>query len=335
MTNRILYNIKRCIQLACLPLKMGKYLKHGVYKYNTSVTILYPVKNLRHKNPQVFGAIEENGNIFRKLFSKLYCYINCFSKSEFKGDYMVVTSSEREFKFFNHQENLLLTNYSSLEKLEFVYQQRTYWAEWFPTVSCTKDTREKTILEPLVNTKPFQSDCAFRQLLNDYAKYLKESSRGKAIEYYKPNYSYLNKFCALWGDTSFRTNLQQFLEDNPVPLFRTHGDLWKSNMLFDGEKFYYIDFEQTGERPFFYDIFMYFVSDAFVLHDRYLLNKFISGEFDVLIRQISESLNYKFDNTKRRLYLSLFVFELFCNRWIGTKDENMVTAVYDLITTNE
>lgn len=335
MTNRVLYNIKRCIQLACLPLKMGKYLNHGVYKYNTSATILSPVTYLRHNKPQVFGAIEENGNILRKLFSRLYCYINCLSRNEFKGDYMVITSSEQEYKFFNLKENLLLTNYLSIEKLEHVYKQRTYWAEWLPTVSCTKDIGKKIILEPLVETCPFQSDRAFSQIMVDYENYFKESSRGKELSYYKPNCASLNKFCSLWKDTSFRTDFLQFVEANPIPLYRTHGDLWKSNLLFDGEYFYYIDFEQSDDRPFFYDIFMYIVSDAFVLHDNTLLNKYISGEFDDFLRQISENLNYKYDNTKRRLYVSLFVFELFCNRWIGTKDENLVEEAYDLIMTND
>lgn len=332
MISRVLNNLKKCFHLTILPFRFSKYLKRGLYKYNTSTTILFhrTEKGIDNEWPMVFGSIDSNGNIFRRVFSKLFIFLNTSSNKLFYGDYMVISSSETEYKFFDHTDNRILTYYSDTSKLKFVYENRLEWSRWINTVDCCADIENHTLTERMITTVHFSSARAFEQILYDYSKYL-EGYKKSVNSFYSIEENHLELFCNLWNDKSLYKKLIAFTKETPIPLFKTHGDLWRSNVLYDGKQFFYIDFEQTAQRIYFYDIFMYILSDAFILKDNMLLEKFVLGDFDNYLMTVSKHVNYNYNVSKKYLYLSLFVFEWFNNRWYGTPDEKLVSEVSKIV----
>ena len=317
-------------QLSLSPFKFRKYLKKGLYKYNVATTILfrYPVEY--NNVPTVFGNIETNKNILRILFSKLFFYRNNFTKQVFNGDYMIVSSSESEFKFFDIDKKRILTYYSDESKLNFVSKQRIEWSKWLRTVEFTVDLANKTLIEPLISTTNYKTEDAFAQIQKDYLKYIVDASNDMR-SYYSIDKQRLDSFCNLWNDKDLYDSIIKFIADNPIPVLNTHGDLWRANILFDGQYYYYIDFEQAAPRLFFYDIFMYILSDAFILKDNLLFKDFLEGKFDDYLQLISQKLNYQFIASQKYYYLALFSFEWYCNRWYGTQDSNLVVEVSNLV----
>ena len=213
----------------------------------------------------------------------------------------------------------------------FLSFMRREWSKWFNTINCTIDLKKQILKEPLIDSRPFTSEKAIEQILVDYSKYISRI-QNEEHSWYIPNEKLLKSFCQLWNDSSLFDRLLKFTKNNPIPTIETHGDLWKSNMLYDGVNFYYIDFEYAAQRIFFYDIIMFILAESLRMKNDTLLDMFLSKQFDDCLVALSKKLNYNYDVLHKDLYLILIVYEWYSTRWVGTKNENLIANISQIVS---
>lgn len=330
---RLLYNIIQLLKLIYIPFGARDYLKKGCYKYNSTATILYPANadnRITKKLPNVFGEVNNSSNRFRKLFTDIFRFFKLLKSNKFNGNFMVISSSEEEFKFFDIEKGQLLTYYKSKDKFKRVCQLRREWAQYFRTIPFSANDFECTHVEPIIDSIDFDSIKAFNQIRNDYADYYK-SINSANLQLYSVEQDILEDFSRLWPNENISNEIIKLITQTPIPICVNHGDLWKSNILYNGNVFYYLDFEQVALRFYVFDLLMYMLSDALLLHNNYLLKQFLEGLYDQYFLYVAEVMNSTFDVTKKEIYYALVVFELYKTRWRESGNSHLVRDCADLI----
>lgn len=330
---RILYNISQLLKLIYVPFRSRDYLKKGCYKYNSTATILYPTNadnRIAKKLPNVFGEVNSSGNIFRELFTDIFRFVKLLKSKKFNGDFMIISSSEEEYKFFDIESGQLLTYYKNNDKFKRVCQLRREWAHYFRTIPFIASDFESTHVEPIIDSIDFDSIKAFNQIRNDYAEYYKTINLEK-LQLYSVEHDILEDFSRLWTNENISNEIIKLITQTPIPICVTHGDLWKSNILYNGKAFYYLDFEQVAPRFYVFDLLMYMLSDALLLNNKHLLKQFFEGEYDQYFLEVSKVMNCTFDVTKKEIYYALVVFELYKTRWRESGNSHLVRDCADLI----
>ena len=93
----------------------------------------------------------------------------------------------------------------------------------------------------------------------------------------------------------------------PLPLIDNHNDVKPDNILYDGQRFYLIDYEMFRPNLLGFDILMYALLAAFRYRDDRLLTDYRSGRYDVPLAQVFSRFGIPFDAQRRDalLYLAL------------------------------
>lgn len=86
-----------------------------------------------------------------------------------------------------------------------------------------------------------------------------------------------------------------------------HNDLWRENILFDGTRFFIIDYEEVEENYFLYDFFTFIHSESVFYGDDSLLDNYFACKYDVLIKQLSKKYNIKYDAKDKMKYYDYFL----------------------------
>ena len=94
---------------------------------------------------------------------------------------------------------------------------------------------------------------------------------------------------------------------------------------------YYVDFENVGERVFFFDIFMYMFSEEMILGNECLLSQYFKGEFDVEISEIFAVVGEEYKKENKTTYFIYFLYFLYAERWKGTQSDDTTQKVKGII----
>lgn len=249
------------------------------------------------------------------LRSRLFHHLICYhipqkgSGCLFSGDELLVSSTQTEFKSFDKSSGLVLTLFSSLEKYLTVLRNKQFMDPWFLVPETIDETPDHlTMIERYIPQHPFDTRLAFNSLIEDYLKYMQVVTKShvvRAAEFSRMKDLFLTRFSTL------------SCHPDACGAYRiiTHGDLWSSNMLFDGKRYYIIDFERVGERFFLFDFFLFIVSEWQFFKDDKLISSYLNGEFDEKLSIAFSLLSLRFRKENRRQYLLTFFVEMYAERW--------------------
>ena len=116
-----------------------------------------------------------------------------------------------------------------------------------------------------------------------------------------------------------------------IPNTILHGDFTYNNLIYDGAKCYFIDFEHYGEYSFFYDIFWLMQNEFVYAKNELLLNLYFGGELDVVFQLLFEAVGIKFNPEIKDVYYCVFLAEMYSKRLYNIDQKNDAFAYIQII----
>jgi hypothetical protein len=318
-------NLKQLWRLLTIPHNVLEKMKPGIYKYNNSCTML---SNIRYKaeaqelSMSLFGTKISVYNPFRTAFSRLYTKIvlSMNSKSEFT--ILLITSSGREYKLFDTENLLIMTIYKNKERLNKIVLNRKFWGENFRIIPFTVNNKEQIICEKLFDKEYCDSEIMFKHILNDYMYYF---SRIKCDVNLDLDLMELNMFCQKIGKIKDFQLLTENLVGRKTCI--VHGDLWRSNIINNGGKLYYLDFEAVGKRIFYYDLLYYIIHDFIVMNDSILLRNYMGGKYDSDFEKLFNIVGIQYCAEYKIIYLELICYFIYYEKWHNSNYEDNINKI--------
>lgn len=309
------------------------YLAPGVYRINRTNNIIYNYSSKGKAHTECGYMVKSIGHKvrFHEFFISLLFTRIKVCKSKFNATLLMMTSSGEESKLFDYSTNTLITVYDDFEKAERIFKNRQQWSKFFLTNSLNIERIEGSacIIEPLLNKVPFHTYEYFDLLVDQYipnAPKLFSSDVGYEI-------GFVASFCRYIGCEISEDSILQYLKVAPKAL--THGDMWPSNVLYDGTCYYHLDFEYVGNRIFFYDLYYYMFNDMFVLKNTFLFRNYLDGDYDEKLVAFFNSYGMSYFDYPREFYLLVTMYFIFLERWNKAGCENFMQIIRQFLIDNK
>ncbi len=295
-------------------LKKGVYIpsiyRDGFYKNGISPIVLSRTFSSRYKYNKMLAIVLKF--ICRVHSKKVLSDGVCF-----QGQECVCCSSGKEYKFFDYEKQMVLTYYMDLKKQERINKNRCIFANYFSLPNMiTYNTCDHFIIESLIKQLEFDKSEAFECILKSYDVYIKDSDRLNDSVYDMTEN--IKIFQRVFGKSKLFNDIIIY------PSIYAHGDMWSSNIMYDGNTYYLTDFENCGERYFYYDFFTYLFSEWLLNKDASLLCKYFKGGYDTWLIKTSASVNCTFNVKSRGTYFLYFLVEMYAIRWQHSMKMNSV-----------
>lgn len=95
-----------------------------------------------------------------------------------------------------------------------------------------------------------------------------------------------------------------------IPLCFQHGDLSRDNLIYgqcaQKTDFWWIDWEHSGQRLFFYDYFFYILNTAVYFKDKTALEAYLNGDYDDHLKEYFSQFSVQYAPEYRKDYFLLF-----------------------------
>lgn len=329
------HTVKDTVRIYSAARRYSSYLSPGKYKVNNTKTIIYHVgleDEVLNEGSLAYAneLLKKKMNFTDRMVSKFLCIRINSGKKSFNGQLLMFTSSGKEVKLFDYERGKIVTVYDKKEKAERVQKNRTYWANYFPVVASEPEINGTLLTEKLINKQPYDSEAAFLVVFRSYIDYLKAQKSNNLFSKGRFDSESMNRFLYILeigseDCESLRTLL------NEAPFCVTHGDLWTSNIVYDGETYFHIDFENMGVRVFFFDILMYAFSDYYLNKNELLLSNFFNGDYDALMEELFSAAGCTYQKSDRLMYLKAVLFFLFSERWDNHMSEKVMDDMRSLL----
>lgn len=294
--------------------KMQSFLVNGFYKNTATFDRIIKKSTHTQIDSSTFSSLEStsiNTRRFVDLYNSLFLLrVNSpIEQKNFLGTELIITSSKTEFKFFDYNKKQVLTTYKSLQKLRMIEKNKNEFIKSFNIPITLHVNEEKSYLvEELITHVKYDVDKALSFICDCIISLY--SKQGFKVRFdgdtYKRHCAY---FAKRFGDSRLLNNEAGSLK------CLTHGDLWSSNVLFDGSNYFITDFERVEERFFLFDFFLFIFVEWQLKGNILLLDNYFSGRYDSTLCRIFSILNQKYDSYKKDEYLLAFLVEITYERW--------------------
>lgn len=296
--------------------KVRKYLKSGIYTIKNN---FYTIYNINVNNNNNIKTFIDNSNLSGKIKK---CLIDKIANKKYKidnkytsysGELVVITSSRQQYKIFDFDNNNVIVKYLSTKKYDIIKKNYHYISKLFNTPKIIKYNDEElvTIEQYIFNENiSDKKEQIFNEVLNIYIR------TGNKVELMNDKFQKQSKNIS---KTSFFQKINKYISKNTVlqniKYIKCHGDLWSSNILLKDNTLYFIDYEKVDYYSVFYDIYFYMFSEAYILNNYLLLNNYLDGQYDKLLKKYFSIFNMKFDSNKKKDYFIFFIQEYANNKW--------------------
>lgn len=309
--------------------ELSSYLVNGVYINSLSGDCVF----LRNSSPRIgtitFSSKESLTRLARVviyLYNKIACHIvrGDYSGKLFHATEIIISSSQTEVKLFDYDSNLVLTRHKSPQRLMELEKNKNFFTKFFSVPLTLNINLEKICLvEEYIPHINYDIEIAFNHLcellMNYLSAYDNECSINRDYETQK-------------GIFSKRFGNSPLLNEPEGSIMKqTHGDLWSSNVFFDGQRYYITDFERVGRRFFLFDFFFFIFSEYQLNKNIKLVNNFFSGMYDDYLMRLFHTMGLTYAINKRPCYFLAFLVSLVYERWQHYYEQD--TLIRELINT--
>ena len=299
--------------------ELSSFLMNGKYKTSAHGDCIYNSYYTQKMASQTFSSLKKI-NIFAKPFIKIIYQLSTTKintkEKIFGGTEIIISSSLSEYKIFDYLRKEVLTKYKSSSKLQRVIKGKNIFAQSYNVPkTITVNNNEAYIIEELIPHVEFDSEMAFKNICISICAHTKlyiSSLCTNKASYQDACVHFSNRF----GESDI---LYEGLGSTEL---LSHGDLWSSNVIYDGSKQYITDFERIGSRYFLFDFFFFIFSEWHLNQKAKLIINYNEGLYDVFLHEIFQIVGHKFDTKKKDCYLAAFLVSVTYERWKNYIDIN-------------
>ncbi len=240
--------------------------------------------------------------IFLKKFFRFKIHT---SGEQFLGQVLITTSMGTGVRIVNFEELKLLSVYRDRDIMETLIGRRLLWSKYFKTIPLySVDLDAKISVERYVIKKDCDVNLKYQQILFDYIEYSKkidwDNSKESLSDELKKN---VINLCKKIGAKKDAERAIEIMESNDYKFCLNHGDLTDLNVIYDGKVFYYIDFDFTTKKVFFYDVLSYICWLKRRKNIPTLVENYFEGKYDDSLSKIFESFGVSYRAEDRKAYL--------------------------------
>ena len=293
------------------------FLHHGRYSNSVSFDCIYNTHSRSQFYSTTFTAQIDNLYQLSKVLIRLfnYCFTykvhnkdNCMA---FDGTEILVSSSLTELKIFDFKNDLVLTTYKSKAKLLKVHDAKQLFAHTFNIPSTLELNIDRAyLIEELIQHSNFDLEVLFSLLCDHFYRHLTYYSSQIVL-----NGNWYQEACSYFEARIGKCDLIN--EAVGAIMVYSHGDLWSSNIIFNGERVYVTDFEHAGVRFFLYDFFMFVFTEWQLKDDDRLVANYFQGVYDSFLTCMFRTVGLVFDSSRRNNYFMVFIVSILFERWRG------------------
>ena len=304
----------------------AEFLDSGVWHVNESMTSFYK-KGYKKKCSAEASHLtlfilknnltDRSTRLARKIFKATYRYKVVDDKKTFNGKVFLKSTTGRINRFIDYDEKQILLKYKHIIAMQKDVKQKQTWGEFFTTVPFRKiDYDNLFAIEDYIERKDCPTDKKFNLILQDYIEFSKKQTSAVTEKHLlsEEEKSAIRAHFIKYERPTDGEMVIDYLDKNGYVQTLSHGDMSPLNALFDGEKIYYIDFENLNKRSIFYDLFQY-LDWCKTYKNELLINDYLEGKFDKEFTEISENYGLKFDKNCRKIYMDIYKTE---NRFLWT-----------------
>lgn len=314
-----------------------KYLKSGNYKlftvpkigiYNqTDLSEKFVVElssRLNWKSSKLYSGVFS-------LYSTLFKVQIPLEEKHFHADLMFITR-EDEPKYFDLVNKKVLTIIYDAERYNKIQEANSTFSKYYLTTVRKFDNVTQSIEESLILSLDEQI-LSKEEILEEVMKKTMDIHSKEVIVYKNVDKLLLNYLTNLKNkinkaNYNYLENKLLKIKNTEIPSVISHGDLNFNNIVTENNKFYIIDWEDSGNRIFYYDIINLIVQDKITTGSR-LYDDFLQGKYDKMLLNIFDNINVKYNHhTKKELLIIYFIERLYQLDQYITTDLNKVVENY-------
>lgn len=315
--------IKRGIRNGYVLRTHEMYLENGVYINTINGDYIYEVSSYSKIGDKTYSSLSLNNGqcmFLLNVFTKIFKYkINGNKKKKFCGTELLLSSSGNEIKIFSKKKGLVMTCYKDKNKFLRSLDEKYYFSQYYDVPKTVEfDIDNKTVVELLIPHHDYSVDNAFFYYCERFSLYL-QTNKDSIMYDIEEDKKKLARFRDCVGPSKLLNHAIG------LPKIVTHGDLWRSNIIYDGKNFYLIDFEKKGIRFFLFDFFCFIFSECYLLYNRNQFNFYLKGGYDEVLSKLFKEANSIYDKNLRETYFIAFLVEYSHERWNTEKTSEIVS----------
>lgn len=306
-------------------LKAYKFLKKDRYFSNESGTLWFP-KRLKEialpENKYIFlqhsyenQAVKPSVGIRKKLIEYFLSLRVRSHPPFFDGDVALLSRMLGVGKIINYSKKEILSFFDNQAQMQQVIEKYNVWKNLGFSVLPILQMNETQCFftEKYIEKRDYSLEQGFEFIKNDILLHQKACGDDGLIVYSPEELAEkvegLKRLVGKWEGVSAVIDFVQ----SPNYVKRIcHGDLYRNNLMFDGNQFWYIDFELLCPRVFFFDVISYFSNEFLMFGNGKLLNAFFAGEYDAYFSELFSVNHSVYDPAMKKAYFFLTLYECFC-----------------------
>ena len=257
--------------------------------------------------------------LFRFLLNRLSVIkVNNKSEPVFPGEFVMFTRNH-DFKIFSFTDRRVITFVKESEDYLKIKETVGFFKEMFPVTITEFHDGRQAYTEKYIDFLPYnrwskkQKSDVMHHIFLAYERYFKGIGDKKYIR----TKNLFDDYIKETGSDNLIYSAYEIFDyedlERKWPLARSHGDLGFNNILLSGDKIYFIDWEESREHIFFYDLFNIIFFECYYYKDYSLLDWYIKGYYDYYFKKLFNHMNIRFHSEDRIKYFAVFLTERVMN----------------------
>lgn len=316
----LLHCFGECRYLKAVFKQYKKSLCKGKYRLFPGLRAIVLDEDSALNKAEMYFRAPECSGIYRLtvvFFNRIFRFRNNSESGIYEAIYTANNyDSTREVKLFSFKKNKILTICTSGQELERQISEYRKLHTTFRLPKAEKSNEYSNALE--VSMVELKNRPPEREALKSIIKH-------SLLMYQSAAQTEDKKFCMkdsegiLIDNTEINSRLSAIVSSiseealqTDFPVCLQHGDLSRENLIYgecDGLcDFWWIDWEHSGERIFFYDLFFYILNTTAYYDNPEALDAYYNGKYDAMLKEYFATFKLNYDSNSRNDYFLVFVW---------------------------
>ena len=302
------------------------FLENGNYYIDYVSRIIYKTSEQRkYKNEAIhtYDGFYAYGNKKNKimLFFSTILHRKRFTIRQKQNKYHytlgIIGSQRDSIKLFDYQNNVVASFYfNSLKKEKIIENRSKISGVGYQAPRLFESDRLAMQFNAMVEQLIIKKDYDYNEGIISWFKRMisfddKDFNCFADKSISQKQYFVIRNFLTKYN---FKKELMIFEENIKMGHYKVtlcHGDFYPLNFIYDGSKYYVIDYECVCVRHTMFDFFTFIFKSYYIFKDERLINKYFNGEYDPFLESLFKKNGSVYHKNAKTLYFLINLIELY------------------------
>ena len=328
-------NSKKKREIKTFLQRYNHFLVKGIYRSNNTFTqwslnVNTPQENILKEQLHVSKRSTKLYGLFAKIkkagIRKFYSIYITGDKTIFPGETILLSRIVGKGKIISFDRKQILSFYPNPFDMLIDVQKRSLFPEEhfnLPTLFRI-DIGNSFYIEQYIFKKNYTPYDAFKYVCQTALSF-QTSGRCKSFNVCNLKLSF-NDLEQIIGESTCR-DVVGFIESNSYKRCLNHGDLYRNNIIFDGKRFYYIDYELAGNYVFFFDVLYFAMMEFYLFDNSAIVDMYFQGKLDDFFYKIFNAHGVKYIPSSKKAYFFIMCYEYFFIKYNTKIPDSLINLI--------